>query len=333
MCPWLLAQRVPLHIVANIIKWPLIRHNSDVVYLWIPGPAAVLHGGLWVTYDGGNLGVNSSVPASTALYADLTYMAGQIVIDPNSGTTGNPVRTKPIYVYSFGNGIYQCTDGSGTFSLMTASGTPTERTLEVRLGTASVVLLFLRKKLVQTALVHCMLWILALSSNPRMSRDIKTALGHFWHRDTPVYSTASLPLIHQILFVLLRLTQDSWKSWRFYRWWSNLVSQMGSIRSWLGLFYFTSRYSLDRKKRCRSRELILFVCTRHYQIRFTALECKVYGTATTFLIAIQNTVAQWNWTDQGLGIEEIASKVVICPPGSNGKPVVGGDDYADFYIC
>ena len=82
----------------------------------------------------------------------------------------------------------------------------------------------------------------------------------------------------------------------------------------------------------RSRELILFRCIRHCPIRFTPLECKSIWHCNNFPNSDPEHGTQWTWTDQGLGIEEIASKVVICPPGSNGKPVVGGDDCATFFI-
>jgi hypothetical protein len=267
--------------------------NPDVVYVGTP------QNGLFVTTDGGTTWRNvSAVPVSRQNNDNVYPGITGIVFDPTSNTTGG--RTSTIYASSYGNGVYQSTDAGATWRSRT--GGPTNvRSAKIASDGAYYAI-----------------------GNERTSvwrfsggtwADITPAPSQTW--DAVVldpFNSARVVVVHD--GGALNQSNDRGATWGGIIWGKGYPVHVATDIPWLAW----------TKENYQSVGDVVFDPLTPNLLWFA----EGIGVWYTTL----SPTAPWNvstvWTSQTLGIENLATEVVLAPPG--GKPVVAAQDRPVFYI-
>jgi hypothetical protein len=269
--------------------------NPDVVYL------GTLTHGLTVSFDAGNTWSSvATVPASASPGYGFS-----ISFDPTSGITNG--RTNHIYVCSDGNGFYQCTDSSGTFSPML--GGP-DKVSDSAVSPIDGVLYACARDAGSSNLWQCV--------SGKWAR-----LSNFNDRQHPAWSVAPDPHNANRLAVCdsggrLNISVDRGGTWP-HGFNPGTFATGGRSRTstdipWLA---WTNEAFM-------SASMIRFDPSRPNVLTFS----EGIGFWTTS--PPDDTSHAWAWNSQSAGIEQLVANYVCSPPGNN--PILGAWDRPIFRV-
>jgi hypothetical protein len=107
-------------------KLAIDPNNQDIVYESVPG-------GIEQTFNSGALAtLNATIPSPAS---PTTQVSGGLAFDPTGGTcmVSGQMRTCNVYLTSYGNGVWEATDGT-TFSQIAQSGTGPTTVIRARMA-------------------------------------------------------------------------------------------------------------------------------------------------------------------------------------------------------
>jgi hypothetical protein len=269
-------------------------NNPNVVYVGTP------QNGLWVTKDGG-----TSWQSVAAVPVSLTNPGGEypgitgVVFDPATGG-GIGGNTNTIFASSYGNGVYESTDGGASWSHLSGGPTNVEHATVSSTGVYYAV-----------GNDNSSLWSYANGSWTELVTP--SSINGQW-----VAAVAVNPLNpSEIVFANgggdLSFSFDAGQTWSGFYWTQHLNS---TDIPWLATAGGSIAY-------LSTSNLAFSPTVPNQLIASTGI-----GVWTASSQPPSSGVVVWN--DQSLGIEQLVANQIIVPPGGN--PVLASWDRGFFYI-